>query len=326
MSTRSDATNEWNGFILAHRGSFLQSSEWGDFQMARGRTVARIVVPNGRALAVNYRFPGGLSYVYLPHGPVLETVSEETLRAIINAVRQAAARTRPLFIRVEPLGPDTEAIVSALTAAGFRRTEDAQPSETRYLDLTQSDDALLAGMEHDTRYAIRAAEKRGVRIRVVTERSERAQAFKPFWNIFRGTAERHELTNYPEAYYRDVAALTGECSATLFLAELEGSCISGAISVTFGDRVTYLYAASASGYGKYNAPSAVLWALVREAKRRGARTLDLWGESDSKPKWQGISAFKRSFGGAAVRTAGTWDYPLRPFWYRTYRLTARSIR
>lgn len=325
MSIRPDEPRVWNERVRERGGSFLQSSEWGDFQERRGRTVVRITLKNGQALVILYRLPGGFSYAYLPHGPVVAMATKEILDEMVQAITAATLETCPIFIRVEPLVGNTENVSRALRTAKFHRTADAQPSETRILDLTRTERDILAGMKHDTRYAIRTAEKRGVRVRVITERAERVREFESFWKIFSETAQRHELANYPESYYRDVIGLEGECPATLFLAEREGMCIGGAISVIFGTQVVYFYAASAFGYGKFNAPSAILWEVIREAKRRGARTLDLWGESDSKPKWRGITAFKRSFGGTTVRYVGTWDLPLRPFWYRAYRLVTKFL-
>jgi lipid II:glycine glycyltransferase (peptidoglycan interpeptide bridge formation enzyme) len=324
MSKKGNEGNEWNERVRERDGSFLQSAEWADFQENRGRMVSRLVTGSFVGLAVRYPLPGGLSYVYLPHGPILTSYGAAPFEALTHAVRTEAAGA--LFVRVEPTGHDIETLARMLTAAGFIRTTDAQPSETRHIDLTRTEEELLADMEHDTRYAIRAAEKRGVRVRVITDRSERIREFAKFWTIFSETARRHELVNYPESYYRDVVALEGECPATLFLADHEGTCIGGAISVTFGMKATYFYAASASGYGRLNAPSAILWEVIREAKRRGVRVLDLWGESDSKPAWKGITAFKRSFGGTSVRTVGTWDLPLRPFWYRVYGFATRFRR
>src|SRR5439155_1453946 len=54
----------------------------------------------------------------------------------------------------------------ALRAAGFRRAPDVQPVvATLELDLSADEDALLRGLDKDTRWSVRHAEKRGVGIR-----------------------------------------------------------------------------------------------------------------------------------------------------------------
>jgi lipid II:glycine glycyltransferase (peptidoglycan interpeptide bridge formation enzyme) len=63
--------------------------------------------------------------------------------------------------------------------------------------------------------------------------------------------------------------------------------------------------------------------MMREAKTNGCENFDLWGISHTEKKWQNITYFKKRFGGQEVAYAGAWNYVLRPWPYRAFRLSRR---
>ncbi|MBI2278461.1 MAG: peptidoglycan bridge formation glycyltransferase FemA/FemB family protein [Candidatus Brennerbacteria bacterium] len=309
---------EWNDMVVTKGGSLLQSWEWGELQRMRGRDVLRF--PSVSALVITMPLSLGRNYRYIPHGPSGVILNLETIRALT----ENAYSRRTIFLRIEPRVANTPEARGALAEAGFKRTPDTQPSETILVDLVKSEDELLRDMEHDTRYAIRVAERRGVTVEF-TGGATRPAAFAHFWELFETTNARHGLRAYEKRYYELVGGLEGGCSSEIFSAKREGETIASAIVAYFGNTAYYLYAASRAGYGKYNAPSLLLWEIIRRAQARGYATLDLWGASATKKEWAGVTAFKKSFGGASVRFVGTWDYIYRPFWYAAYRF-ATAIR
>lgn len=302
---------------------FLQSPEWAALQRSLGKEVFSISSGGLEGNAILSPLPLGFSYLYAPRGPV-GGLSAESLRAFASAAR-SHADARTLFLRVEPYEDERLELARSLRASGFFPTPSVQPKETRVLDLAASEEDLLRAMEHDTRYAIRAAEKRGVAVRETTAADDPG-AFETFWALFRMTNERHGLRAFSRTYYERVAALGGACPARIFVASREERDIAAAIAVSYGGTTTYLYAASDREYAKYNAPSLLLWEMVRAARRAGDRTFDFWGVSRENKKWAGVSAFKKSFGGREVRYAGTWDMPFRPFAYRAYRFAKKILK
>lgn len=306
----------WNETIARAEGSLLQSAEWGSLQERLGRAVRFVDDP--ATLLVSMPLPLGMRYEYAPHGPSGDTLHGENLHELVAHTHGV----KTVFLRVEPRIPDGAEARAALAHAGFRRVPDVQPHETLYVDCSKNDDELLRAMEHDTRYAIRAAEKRGVTVEVA-EGNARGAAFAEFWELFESTNVRHNLHSYHKRYYEELASLSGGGHTELFLARRENTTLAAAIVAYFGTRAYYLYAASREGYGKYNAPSLVLFSIMRRARAKGCRMIDLWGISSTKREWRGITAFKKSFGGVSCTFVGTWDYAYRPLWYRAYRLAAR---
>ena len=90
---------DWDAFVLAHGGGFLQSWGWSEFQQALGRRVFRFrmdapVGAEGQKTVAQFllilqpmRF--GLSFAYVPRGPVIDwsAVGLERFEGAVSAVR-----------------------------------------------------------------------------------------------------------------------------------------------------------------------------------------------------------------------------------------------
>lgn len=87
---------------------------------------------------------------------------------------------------------------------------------------------------------------------------------------------------------------------------------------------------SASDYHfrKLPATYAILDEAIKDAKKIGLKNLDFWGIApENAPKshpWAGFTNFKKSFGGAEKRYAGTYDLIFKPQKYRLYK-SARKL-
>ena len=295
--------------------SFLQSSEWQKLQESLERETLRIQ----EELVVLHQLRFGKQYAYMPRGP--KSFSESSLKDIAVMIKEKTQNT--VFLRVEPMKEYSREDAEKLRSAGFRKIEAVQPEETLFLDLRKGEDELLSGMKHNTRYAIRAAERREVKIQCYETGEEKKKHFGEFWKLFEETNKHHDLDAYGKRYYEAVAGLEGECRSELFVAYVGEKPISAALVLYYRKMATYLFAASAQGFGKYNAPSLLLWRIIKKAQKRGEEALDLWGASDTKKEWAGLTAFKKGFGGAPVKFLGTWDYVFGKTWYLVYKVAKK---
>lgn len=306
--------------------SFLQSYEWGNLQKKLGKKVFEIQFNDEPVFILEQKLPFGKNYLYIPRGPIFaKGFSFESLNVFVKGIKNIVGSDKSFFLRIEPPFEYSDEVAGILSSSGFSQTSPVQPIETRVIDLSKNESELLKEMEHDTRYAIRVAEKRGVIVSIFSDADKKREKFNDFWKIFYETNERHKLKHYPCEYYKLVAELDGECWSKILIAYLNGMAIAGAIIVSFGDTATYLYAASLPGYGKYNAPSLILWRAILDAKKGGCLIFDLWGTSSEKKEWIGVTAFKKSFGGNLVSYAGTWDFVFKPTWYKLYKATKKII-
>ncbi len=310
----------WNEKIISQQGSFLQSWEWGELHKSLGRKVLRITDDKWYALAVQFQLPLGRTYWSVSHGP-----SGEVNKKILEVIKHDLKLEKSMFLRIEPPQKENDELRKILTDAQFKKTKSVQPEETIIIDLIKSEEKLLSEMEHDTRYAIRAATRHGVIINHYKTAEEKKERFELFWKLFKETNERHQLDAYARPYYEYLFGLEGECHTHLFCAELNGEVIATAIILFYGAQAIYLYAGSRKGYGKYNAPSALLWSALHTAKKDGFKLMDLWGISTTNPKWKGITSFKKSFGGEVIKRMGTWEYVEQSLWYYAYQIAKKVL-
>jgi lipid II:glycine glycyltransferase (peptidoglycan interpeptide bridge formation enzyme) len=247
-----------------------------------------------------------------------------------------------MFLRFEPLSMDPSAQlrsargdeerVSGMTR--YVKTANVQPSQTLILDLKKEPEKLLAAMHEKTRYNIRLAEKKGVRVYAASGKED---SFEIFWDLLQETTERDAFRSHDKTYYRTMLeTLAGDPAANgktrpvakLAFAEHDGRVLAANLMIYFGKTVTYLHGASSRVQREVMAPYLLHWQLIREARSWGYDAYDFWGvapENEPDHPWAGITRFKRGFGGTYVEYPGAFDLPISRFWYTLYTL-ARRLR
>ena len=308
---------------------FLQSREWEEIQRAVGRKTWR----QEGALIIRHDLGLGLNYLYCPRpdfGPQQPGVG------FFSAARDIAARERSIFLKIDPI----HAIRMPTAGVYAREAASIQPRRTIVIDLRKSEAEILGAMHEKTRYNIRLAERKGVRIRKFTPTPKvgvgagesgirRTEDFQIFWRLLRETASRDGFCTHPRAYYEKMLTVRSDAfSNELFFAEYGGEALAAAL-VNFyhpasgvqpsGDwSATYLHGASSRRHREVMAPHLLHWRIMREAKKRGVASYDLWGIDEQK--WPGVTRFKRGFGGAEIAYPASVDVVYRPWWYRAYRV------
>ncbi|MEN8172498.1 MAG: peptidoglycan bridge formation glycyltransferase FemA/FemB family protein, partial [Chloroflexota bacterium] len=185
------------------------------------------------------------------------------------------------------------------------------------VDLTAPEDEILARMKQKTRYNIRLAGRKGVVVRIGDE-SDLPMLYK----IYAETSTRDGFAIRDEDYYRTVwTEFMGAGMAEPLIAEVEGQPVAAVVIFNFAGRAYYMHGMSRPLHRNKMPTYLLQWEAMRRAKSTGCTVYDLWGapelfdESDSM--W-GVFRFKRGLGGTVMRTAGAYDYPLRPLIYKLY--------
>jgi peptidoglycan pentaglycine glycine transferase (the first glycine) len=298
----------------APEAGFMQSSAWAAFKRLEGYATRRFglfeqgVLCGGGSL-LHYSLPGEPGFALCPEGPVLpwhDTArAREGLRHLLAATEQMATSESVLGLRIEPhLPPPRPSLLRNWTRAPV----DLTPVHTLMLDITQSDDGLLAQMHSKGRYNLRLAQRHGIQVR----ESREARDVHRFYVLFEDTARRNEFFAEPYGFFLNLAeALFPSGQAALFLAEWEQETLGAILVIFFGRRATYLYGGSSAHHRNLMPNYALHWTAIQAARRFGCREYDFYGyDPFGLPDhlYAGISRFKRQFGGKRVDSMGAHDH------------------
>lgn len=326
------------GFLAKTNASFLQSFEWGDFQQEVGRKVWRVKIFEESKIYLFAQIflhflPFNKSYFYCPHGPVVDFEAEpskrnenlkKSLELLRNYFKSFSQDEGAIFFRLEPSWQETEKEkIEILRNLGFRKSlNEIQPKDTLILDLTKSEEELLKEMHHKTRYNIRLARKRGVKIYQTTSSSE----IEIFYRLLTQTTKRDKFSSHPKEYYQKQLEILGKKGfLKLFFAEYQKQVIAAILVSFYNQRATYLHGALDFNFRNLMAPHLLQMEAILTAKRLGCKIYDFWGIAPSGAvshhPWQGITRFKRGFGGKEINYLGGWDYVFNKFWYLGYNLS-----
>lgn len=299
----------------------LQTGAWGQLKDAFGWTAHRFVAGNAGAQLLLRRLAPGLRICYVPMGPVGDWLPE-----LVPSLLSFARSRRCFALKLEPDAPDDSPLADQLRALGFVSSLHAvQPRRSLVVDLAPDEDAILARMHQKTRYNIRLAERKQVRVRAWDD-------LPAFGEMMQTTAARDQFGVHSPAYYtRAYELFRAHDACEMLLAEFDGRPLAALMVFARGPRAWYLYGASTDEERNRMPAYLLQWEAMRWARRRGCRTYDLWGVPDADRQslegqfesrgdglW-GVYRFKRGFGGELVRSIGAWDYPLQPLAYRLYR-------
>lgn len=309
----------WNGYLTEKGGSFTQSWQWGDVEEKEGNEAFRYeIFDEEKSLGLFSIYlkstPLG-RYGYISRGPVVgeRVLSENEWVLFFDALKSFAKKNNLFFILIDPL--------SEINYSGLSKTKNRQPRRTIFLDLTKSIDELLQNLNDTKRYGIRYAEKHGVKVRK-SDKSEKD--FELFWGLLSKTASRKKFGVFGKAHFRHI--IDSDIS-DLFIAEYGGGAEAAAEVVEFGDTVSYLHAGTSGKNNKIMASYFLVWEILKDAKSRGFKKMDLWGIDENK--WPGVTAFKKSFGGYEVSypDAGIVIYKkLRYLTYKSLHLVKKILR
>lgn len=311
-----------NAAVRSPGGHVLQSSAWADIRSAQGwrPEFVRIGDPLPVALVLWRDVPLFGPAAYVPRGPIVAPGDMDGLAHALDVLSALARERGALFLKVDPELARDEA-TEPLRHAGFVRGPDVQPVlATLVIDLQPDADALLAGLEKDTRWSVRQAAKRGVEIREVSDEA----ALRSFYDLYIVTGSRARFITRTWDYYALVwRTLIAAGLARLRLAYLEGRPVAGAMTWRCGERELYMYGASNDEGRKRYASYGLQWECITGAKESGALTYDLGGipvdPSRKDDPMYGPYLFKKGFGGTPRAYVGAHDLIPRQLPYRAYR-------
>jgi hypothetical protein len=189
------------------------------------------------------------------------------------------------------------------------------------LNVTKSEDELLARLRKATRYDVRRAE----RAELIAEPSKQPSDAKEFLRLYKSLAERKGFSPDPEDHVLAIIRWleTEPARGALLLARDRAAVVGGAVIVRSGKRCWYVWGASDKN-DRFSAGQLLQWRAILWAKAHGCTEYDFGGytpHATSGPAW-----FKEGFGGEIVRFAPPHRNVFRPRWHGLVQALARMRR
>jgi lipid II:glycine glycyltransferase (peptidoglycan interpeptide bridge formation enzyme) len=225
---------------------------------------------------------------------------------------------------------------------------EVQPKNTLILDITKPEEDLLKEMKPKTRYNIRLAGKKELRIKNYELRMDNKiffkEKFEEFWGLVKETSARDKFRAHNKNYYwKMMESLNGDKTksdtascrlrAKLYLAEYDNEIVAANIVLYFGDLAVYLHGASSNKHRNVMAPYLLQWRQILDAKNAGCQKYDFWGIARSQKSlksikskvndWSGITRFKKGFGGKEKNYIGAYDLIFRRREYELYKFVKK---
>jgi lipid II:glycine glycyltransferase (peptidoglycan interpeptide bridge formation enzyme) len=342
----------WNRIIASLPNThLLQTWQWGQVKSRYGWSpVFRIwgdeTRPDAAALILIRTiklggFASRLRVIYVPKGPLLRDWHDAALRNLVfNDLADFARKQGAIFIKIDPDLPLGRGIPGSpqatecalgrsvsddLHSHGWRYSdEQIQFRNTVLIDLTASEDEMLARMKQKTRYNIRLAGRKGVVVRIGDK-----DDLGLLYRMYADTAHRDGFAIRDEDYYRTVwSTFMRSGLAEPLIAEVEGQAVAAVVIFHFAGQAYYMYGMSRPVHRNKMPTYLLQWEAMCRSKAVGCTVYDLWGAPeifDERDSMWGVFRFKRGLGGTVLQTMGAYDHPIRPVIYKLYNQTLPRI-
>lgn len=340
---------EWEGFCLqCQEKTFLQSWNWGEFNLAMEEKIWRIgMYGKKKQAAINKEQLFGVAlviktiakrgtFLFVPHGPVIKeglAVKEkkEVFELLLQKLKKIAKEEKASFIRIAPVLPDSENSRNVFFELGFRESpmHVSAYGATLKLDISLAEDELLKNMRKTTRYLIKkSAENKDIKI----EKSCDPKDIEDFWKLSREVSKRQKFVSFSDNFIKNEFKIFNDNKEAIFLfGKYKGEIAAGALVIFWSGIGFYHQAASLAKFAKFSVPYLLQWEAIKEAKERGCSVYDFWGFTDPKkfPKhpWSGPTLFKMGFSGHLKEYVKTQDYIISPkYWFNYIIEKVRKIK
>ncbi|MDO4741938.1 MAG: peptidoglycan bridge formation glycyltransferase FemA/FemB family protein [Candidatus Saccharibacteria bacterium] len=280
--------------------NFLQSQVWAKTNKLIGHTVIEEKLKNSNPLVMILKCAKRGRYLEVPGGPLVDWNSKAEVEEAKALMLQVAKEHRAAFIRFRPQLLDTPENRKILNDIGAKKSPMHLAAEhTVLIDLTKSEDELLANMRRQTRYEVRRAKKLGIKV----EKGRSTELFEEFHEVQTATAERqHFVPPNKKTLLAEREAFQND--AEIYVAKTkDDQPIAYGLILVNGDEGEYYEAASTELNHKLPGAHALQWQVMKDLKARGILRYNLWGiapPNQPHHRYAGVTTFKTGFGGEVV--------------------------
>ena len=322
---------KWDEFITSHpEANFLQSWDFYEFHISRGKKVVRKVVLKDEKIIGAY---AGVvetakrgTYLAIAGGPVLDWEDKKLVQVVFDDIRTEGEANNCAFVRVRPQLELSDKSLKLMEKLGLKKAPMYLSVEyAGVLDLRKSDEEILAGASQGFRRKLRKAEKNDLKITADTTK----ESIVEFCKLEKLHAERQKYVAFSESFLRkQFEAFKKNDEVLIYTARLNGEVLAQNFMIFYGPEASYHYGVSSELGTKYSAAPLLHMMAMTEARKRGCIRYNLWGivePNETAHRFYGVSEFKRSFGCEELRYTPAHDMILKPLIYKKTKLV-ESIR
>ncbi len=327
---------KWDDFIKSHpESNFLQSWDFYEFHESRGKKIVRrAAVDDNNEIIATY---AGVvetakrgTHLAIAGGPIMDFTKTAVVKAIFADMKEVGKREGCAFVRVRPQLELSEKSLNLMKSLGLKKAPMYLSVEyAGILDLSKTEEEILAGASQGFRRKLRKAEKNDIEITADTN----PESIKEFCKLEKKHAERQKYVAFSSDFLeKQFEAFAKNDEILIYTAKKDGEILAQNFMIFYGPEASYHYGVSSELGTKYSAAPLLHLAAMREARKRGMVRYNLWGivgQNETSHRFYGVSEFKRSFGCEELKYTPAHDMILQPLKYKVTKLvetTRKKIR
>jgi len=309
--------------------TFLQSWNWGEFQILMGNKIWRLGIFNDNglvlvALVLKITARRG-TFLLVPHGPNIrsEIVTPKVVisKILLEKIKEIGKEEKVDFIRISPIWEKNEENNRIFKDLGFKPAPiHMHPEASWKLDIRPSVEELLINMRKTTRYLIRQAQRDN---NIEVFQSKSIEDVRIFNGLHSEVVKVQRFVPFSLDYLKkEFLAFQQDNQISIFFGKHKGEVIAASYVLFWSGIGFYHHAALLPKFHKIPVSYLLQWEVLKEAKKRGCVLYDFWGYVDPKTQakhpWAGPTLFKMGFGGRPFEYVKTQDFPLSRKYWLTY--------
>jgi lipid II:glycine glycyltransferase (peptidoglycan interpeptide bridge formation enzyme) len=176
-------------------------------------------------------------------------------------------------------------------------------------------------MHENNRYSIRLAERKEIKTEIISENFTRY--LEPFYELMAITSQRNGFSLHPKEYYEAIFKNLNSNYAFLVVARFGEKILAIDLIIIYSKIANYVFACS-SNEERNRAPTyGAIWSAIKHSKSLDCKYFNFGGiTTDDQPNkgWEGLTNFKKKFGGKEVRHSDFFDLVVNPLIYWLYNI------
>lgn len=291
----------------------LQSWEWGEVRERTGNQIVRIGEFRGEKLANVFlislhKIPAVNYYVgYCPRS-VIPSVE------VCDFIKKYCLDNQIITVKFEPYEKKSDKNIGHLQKSSFQLF----PDWTQMLSLNKPEEELLKNLKSKTRYNLRLAQKKGLK---VVEKTD-SEGFSIFSKLYFETCKRQNYLGHNQHYHQTVFESLKDKISHILVVYFEDTPLGAYELFLFNKKLYYVYGGSSDQYRNYMATNLLMWEAIKFGQKNGVERFDMWGSLqpnfDEKNPWAGFTKFKEGYGTEYIQFVGSYDLVVNPILYSIY--------